>query len=291
MRRAAALTLLLAGCAGETPGPAPQLVAAIAWEDPDERHGGLSGLEASADGRAVVAITDRSVLVGGRIVREAGRPVAVETLRHRPLRAPEGGGPLRAFAGDSEGLAVLPTGEVLVSFEGYHRVWRFRPSGRGLARVPLHDPISALPTNEGPEALAVDGAGRPHVLPEGPVGGAFPVWRFDGAAWAEAFRVPQDGPMKVVGADFGPDGRLYLLERRVALPVGFRSRVRSVAPDGTGLRTELETPPGRHGNLEGLAVWRDGGGAIRLLMVADDNFVGLQRGELVEYRLPPTPSG
>ena len=284
--RLAAAALLLAACAAEPGAPEPaRLVAALDWAHPDERHGGLSGIEVGPEGRAVTAITDRSTLVTGRIARRRGVPVAIEGTRHHAMTTPEGKA-LTGFAADSEGLATDPSGGVAVSFEGYHRVWRFGPGGAGIARLPLLEAMSALPTNSGPEALAVDGAGRPHALPERPEGGAFPVWRWDGAAWGVAFAVPRRGPMKMVGADFGPDGRLYLLERRLT-PLGFRSRVRRVGPDGAGEATVLETRPGRHGNLEGLAVWRDAGGAIRLTMVSDDNFLPFQRGQIVEYRLAP----
>ena len=37
-------------------------------------------------------------------------------------------------------------------------------------------------------------------------------------------------------------------------------------------------------NLEGIAVWVDGQG-IRITMVSDDNFLFVQRSELVEYRV------
>ena len=284
----AAAALLLAACAAEPGAPEPaRLVAALDWADADERHGGLSGIEVGPDGGAVTAITDRSTLISARIERQEGVPVAIAGTRHHAMSTPEGKA-LTGFASDSEGLAVDPSGGIAVAFEGYHRVWRFASDGAGLARVPLLGAMSALPTNSGPEALAVDGAGRLHALPERPEGEAFPVWRWDGAAWEVAFTVPRRGPMKMVGADFGPDGRLYLLERRLT-PLGFRSRVRRLEADGTGEATVLETRPGRHGNLEGLAVWRDGDGAIRLLMVSDDNFLPLQRGQVVEYRLAPEP--
>ena len=276
--------LALAGCAeAEAPGQAA-FVAALAWDHPDERHGGLSGIELSEDGARAVAVTDRSTLVTARIEREGGAPVALGPTRHATLSTPEGK-PLTGFAADSEGLAALPDGTLAVGFEGYHRVWRFGPDGAGLARVPLLGAMSALPGNSGPEVVAVDARGRILAIPERPREEAFPVWRWDGAAWSEPFRLPRRGPMKAVGADIGPDGRLYLLERRLT-PLGFRSRVRRFEADGTGEETVLETRPGRHGNLEGIAAWRDAAGAVRLTMVSDDNFLFFQRGEIVEYRLP-----
>jgi hypothetical protein len=48
----------------------------------------------------------------------------------------------------------------------------------------------------------------------------------------------------------------------------------------------MQSPERRHDNLEGLAVWRDSAGAIRLTMISDDNFQALQRTEFVEYSLP-----
>ena len=58
----------------------------------------------------------------------------------------------------------------------------------------------------------------------------------------------------------------------------------------TGLqdaRILLETRGGRHGNLEGLAVWQDSHGALRLTMISDDNFQFFQRTEWVDYKLAP----
>ena len=93
----------------------------------------------------------------------------------------------------------------------------------------------------------------------------------------------------MAGADTGPDGRLYVLEREFAKWRGFATRVRSFAYGADGLTDEqlvLQTPIGQHDNLEGLAVWQDDTGAIRLTMVSDDNFFVFQRTEFVEYRLP-----
>jgi hypothetical protein len=45
----------------------------------------------------------------------------------------------------------------------------------------------------------------------------------------------------------------------------------------------LRSAAGTHDNLEGLAVWRDVGGHIRLTMISDDNFRFFQKTEFVEY--------
>jgi hypothetical protein len=148
-----------------------------------------------------------------------------------------------------------------------------------------------MPVNTGIEALATDAAGRLHAIPERPPQGRIelPVYRLGPAGWEEAFALPRLPPFSVTGADFGPDGALYMLERAVVLPLGFASRVRRLVPGPGGAWTGevvLETPPGRHGNLEGIAVWRDAAGGLRLTLAADDNFLPLLASEVVEYRLP-----
>jgi hypothetical protein len=117
----------------------------------------------------------------------------------------------------------------------------------------------------------------------------FPLFVFDGA-WTQPFTIPRDGAFLPVGADFGPDGRLYLLERDFRGLAGFAARVRAFAigPDGPGpAETVLETDPGTHDNLEGLSVWRDGAGALRLTMVSDDNFQFFLRQR--DRRIRPAP--
>ncbi len=88
------------------------------------------------------------------------------------------------------------------------------------------------------------------------------------------------------GADVGPDGMLYVLERDFAV-FGFRSRVRRFARDGSDETVILESRTGQHDNLEGISVWRDAAGDIRITMVADDNFGAFQRNEIVDYRVLP----
>jgi hypothetical protein len=111
--------------------------------------------------------------------------------------------------------------------------------------------------------------------------------RIPGEDWTQAFTMPVDPEFAPVGADFGPDGKLYLLERAI-YPFGFYSRVRvmTVEMEGvSGIETVLQTRLGTHGNLEGLSVWQDPAGQIRLTMVSDDNYLPFMRSQLVEYVL------
>lgn len=144
-----------------------------------------------------------------------------------------------------------------------------------------------MQANSSLEALAIDHRGWLYTLPErsGQLTRPFPVYRFDGTRWAQPFSIPRSGGFLPVGADFGPDGKLYLLEREFS-GFGFRSRVRRFAVSETGIgpgETLLSSALARHDNLEGIAVTRTGTGEIRLTMISDDNFRVFQRTEIVEY--------
>jgi len=47
----------------------------------------------------------------------------------------------------------------------------------------------------------------------------------------------------------------------------------------------LETNVGRFDNMEGIALWQPAGKAVRVMLIADDNFFFFQRNQLVELVL------
>ena len=291
-RRLVALILVLASCAagGRTEGPA-ELVASVVEEYDLGFFGGISGIELGTDGRDVTLLLDNGLLIRGQLHRDGeGRPTGLRRWRLVPVKTPDGielGG--RGL--DAEGLAVSAT-STFVSLERIHSVWRVDEFGEVVERLPQPPEFDALQANSSLEALAAGPDGALYTLPErsGARDRPFPVWRYADGRWSRAFALPRRGPFLAVGADFGPDGHLYLLERRFLLPFGFASRVRRFSiEDGrvVGEETLLETALGTHDNLEGIAVWRDEDGAIRLTMVSDDNHSRFQETQIVEYRLPP----
>jgi hypothetical protein len=210
---------------------------------------------------------------------------AVRVAKADPLRD-RTGAILTGPRGDAEGLAVAADGRIWISFEGSTRV-RIEDRGDGLPDLlPAHPDFAAMQGNAGLEALAVAADGTLYAIPErsGRADRPFPVYRFRDGAWDIPFTLPRRGPFLVSGADIGPDGRLYLLERDFA-GIGFRSRVRSFDLAGGDERLILETGVGLHDNLEGIDVREDAAG-IRLTMISDDNFRFFQRTEIVDYLIP-----
>ncbi|NDU99646.1 esterase-like activity of phytase family protein [Pseudoroseicyclus tamaricis] len=244
--------------------------------------GGASAIEVSDDGSSVVLVMDRGTFVTGRLERQGDRLTGFIEESRRSFVGPDGE-ELPQNERDSEGLAIAADGTMYVSFEGTDRITEVGETLRDVLAPPdLPDAFD----NEGYEALAIDAEGRLVTLPERNGDGTddWTLLRLEDGAWGAAFTVPRRGSFVPVGADFGPDGNFYLLERDFT-GFAFRSRVRRFGPDGSGETTLLRTAAGTHGNLEGIAVWRGRDGDLRLTMVSDDNELALLRSEIVEYRL------
>ena len=260
------------------------------WTGADEDFGGFSGIEMSADGRSYTALSDRATVRWGSIERDSqGRIRSLSTAGRARLQDSSGTKLKPGYLGDAEGLAIDAEGRMYVSFEGLDRIARFDDPDRPAERIPPAPAFKGLVRNAGLEALAVTPEGDILTMPEQwesspPM---TPVWRFRDGTWSTAFRLPRDGVWAPVGADVGPDGKLYVLERDFRGLRGFASRVRRYAMDGDSVGPPehiLTTSLLQFDNLEGIAVWADGQG-IRITMISDDNFLFVQRTELVEYRV------
>jgi hypothetical protein len=291
-RRPVVALILALASASAAADPAAEHVGSWTWEPGVPGLYGFSAIEVSDDGTAFTVMGDGGQIVRGFINREDGRIAGVRQWVFTPLRNTMGA-PMDREDRDSEGLAIASDGTAYVSFERTHRVWSY-PDIEGPARpLPLHRDFGGFPENAGLEALAVDADGALHALPErsGGLTDPFPVYRYRDGTWEVPFTVERRGEFLPVGADFGPDGLLYLLERSFLGIFGLQSRVRRFAIAGdtiTQEQTLFETLPRTHDNLEGIAVWRDGDGYIRLTMISDDNGrAPLQRTEFVEYRVLP----
>ncbi|MEL6450332.1 MAG: esterase-like activity of phytase family protein [Pseudomonadota bacterium] len=236
--------------------------------------GGLSAIEIRAPGRALV-LSDRGQAFDLVIDRHAGTVTATATGQPRPNRDSEG----LAWAGDT----------LYFSYEGPAQV--VRADGTAL---PGHPDFARLHPNRSFDALAAAPDGTVYTLPERPSGAnaPFPIYAFTGGEWRVAGTLPRAGAFLVAGADMGPDGLLYILERAFS-PLGFRTRIRRFDPGTPDAPAPvlLKTGIGAHDNLEGIALWQSASGATCLTMVSDDNFLSIQRSELVEYALTETLAG
>ncbi|MES0825698.1 esterase-like activity of phytase family protein [Ruegeria sp. SCP11] len=281
--------LLLAASAWAVEVKTATHLSSYTWRHSADWFGGFSALQVSDNGRQIVVLSDSAVLARAVIERDGDEITGVRFTGDWPVLSSKGR-PMSGKAGDSEGIAVAPDGSYYISFEALHRVAWYAASDAKAVVLPRPEAFENLSDNGSLEALAIDDKGWLYTLPEKSRTklGKIPVYRWDGQAWSTPFVLPQRGNFLPVSADFGPDGRFYVLERSLSL-IGFRTRLRrwQITEDGAEAEETLfESGTGTHDNLEGLSVWRDDQGRLRATMVSDDNFMILQRTELVEYLLP-----
>jgi hypothetical protein len=255
-------------------------VAALSLTADDPDFGGLSALWVSPDGARALLVGDRGALYEARLRRAQGALTGLESVRRIALTPPAG----HVGAIDLEGLAVPPDGVPVVSLEGPSRLWRLEAG----AAAPIAGPAAfdALQSNSGLEALASGPDGALYVIPErsGALDRAFPIWRRSpGGGW-ETGTWPRRPPFLPTGADIGPDGALYVVERDFRMLGGFAWRLsRASLSDWPYFRpVTLVQVDGGLDNIEGVSIWRDAEGGLRAVMIADDNFNILQRTLLVE---------
>ncbi len=281
----------LAACLISFPAQAAELqyLSSLEFSLSDPDFGGFSSIHVYPGGGSFLATSDRGHFLTGTIIREGGKLGEVQRLKLIPIRDPSGV-PLATYHVDAEGLAVRPDGRLFVSFESYHRVWTYSDTASEAAWLPRHPEFKTLQNNSSLEALAIDSSGVLFTIPErsGKWERPFPVYRYRAGKWDRKLSIPRRGKHLVSGADFGPDGALYLLERHYESLQGFSTRIRRFELGLAGFTNEetlLETPIGKHDNLEGISVWRDSSGETRVTLISDDNFRFFQVSELVEYLL------
>lgn len=273
--------LLAAACSAQE----AEWLGSFTWETGEHDLGGFSGLEISDDGRTVILLSDRALMVEARLSRGADSLIDGVEVADRALLRDANGQPLTGRDSDSEGLARADDGTLYISFEGRARLTRQAGLHGTPEELASHPDFAEMQSNAALESVAIGPDGAIYTIPErsGRPSWPFPVYCFQGGEWDIPFTIPRRGAFLVTDADFGPDGRLYILERDFA-GIGFRSRVRSFDTDGGDEREHFRSRIGSHDNLEGIAIWHDGTG-LRLTMVSDDNQSPLQRTEIVEYRI------
>ncbi len=262
--------------------------------------GGWSDLTVSPDNRTLTSISDNGAWFTAEIGRDSSG-----TLTGLGKGAM---GPLRDLTGrslgrdkswsDAEGMARLPDGSWLVSFERHHRIWHYPTLDGTPTAINLPPGFDAQPDNGGVEALTVLADGRIVAISEEyslrqnaaigwigkPVGPDRYLWDM-----FEYMKIPRFNPTSIREL---PDGSLVVLERAFDFLRGIRIRVMQfpgAALKGDAIIDAEElarlASPYAVDNLEGLAATTGEHGETLLWMIADDNFNPLQRNLLLLFEL------
>jgi hypothetical protein len=265
----------------------------------DEGFGGVSGLSAEERDSEVrfLAVTDQGDKLAGRVVFRDDRLAGVDAATIEPLVNLDGKPVAGKLFGDAESITRLPDGRILVGFERRHRVWAYGPGLTGPAQV-FETPKALLdaPSNGGLESLASFPDGRVLAITEQmkTERGNFAAFLFQGGAWAPVEWTGSAPGFEPSDATVLPDGDVLVLERLWSplAPLDLRSRIMRVKGDSVKplavlqgeLLAELRSPLTTE-NFEGITAFRSASGAIRLLLVSDDNFNGAQRTLLVAFEI------
>lgn len=246
----------------------------------DQLHG-LSDLEVSGTDR-LTAVGDLGILLDARLVLDdAGRLVGLADARLTRLTGEDGKPLADKEDADAEGLALLPGGDLLVSFERRHRIWLYPAAGGPPRPVPM--PEATFPPNGGMEALAAD----PEAGADAYVVGA----EVSGDTWTCHLR--STPCIKGPTVDMPEDFRLAAIKRLPGMQTVYLLRAFDAVRGG---RTSLQmfraskmiarmdiAPPMTEDNFEGVAAVPRPDGGIRFYLLSDDNAMADQRTLLIAF--------
>jgi len=249
----------------------------------DQLHG-LSDLEITGTDR-LSAVGDMGVLLDARLVLDgAERLVGLADARLTVLTGEDGKPLADKEDADAEGLARLPSGDRLVSFERRHRIWLY-PAGGGPPR-PVSAPEVPFPANGGMEALAFD----PETGADAYVVGA----EDSGDTWTCRVSAPcvkgasVDKPEEfgLVGIKRLPGtGTVYLLRAYDPLR-GNRISLQIFRGPSMVARMDMAAPM-TIDNFEALAAVPRTDGRVRFYLMSDDNGNASQRTLLLAFDWRP----
>lgn len=266
----------------------------------DDKWGGLSGASITADGTTLTVVADVGRWYRLKLRHDrAGRLIDVAGGKSGRLRN-EDGNPLSGRGSrDAEAIARAPDGSYYVAFEGWVRLWRYKPTSDPLraAATNIRPPtgMKSLPHNEGVEAAAVLPSGKLLLLSEGgrTDDGDVRGWLGDGKRWSNVTLAPT-GSFKPTDLAVLPGGDVLLLERRVSILGGFSARLsvipaKAIAPKARLVSREIGTieSPWPVDNFEAVAARPAPDGSVLIYVLSDDNFSALERTLLLQLRWRP----
>jgi hypothetical protein len=255
---------------------------AISARETDQLHG-LSDLEVAGD--RLIAVGDLGILLEARLIFDADERLAgLADVRLTRLRDEDGTLPSDKTDVDAEGLALMPGGDRLVSFERRHRILSYPATGGAPRRVPA--PEESFPANGGMEALAAD--------PEAGENAYLVGAEVSGSTWScRAAAACTQGPHVKKPEEFGlvamrrlPRGQSAYLLRAYDEVRGVRVSLQIVDAGNIVAHMDL-TAPLTVDNFEGLGAAQRPDGGFRFYLISDDNASPSQRTLLLAFDWRP----
>jgi len=292
----------------------------VRLSSPDGDFGGVSALLVSADGARFVGVSDEAHWLTGSLEYQDGNLVRVSGETIAPLLDTQGR-PLSSKSGDAEGLASTSgndiSGDLLVSFEGEHRVWRYPFDKGGVLAVPVNVAVPAelhsAPHNGGLEGITLFSDGLFFAVSERyrDAAGDYRAWvlpleaaaspQQTTAATGRAVSIKPMPPFAMTDIRRLPGGDLLTLERRYSPAKGVGIQLRRIAGAAVYAASRADKAKALDGevvanfdatyeidNMEGLAIRTGSNGETLVYAISDDNFNRpVQATLLLMYELLP----
>ena len=256
----------------------------------EKDYGGFSGLVISNEGTEALVVTDKSFFFVLELLRDENDILTGYSVIRKGRILSSKGEHLNGRNTDSESIVIDKNNNYYISFESNHRIMMHaKVEGKGVF-VPKHPMFRKLSVNKGIEALAIDADNRLIAIPEKPPSGIsdIPIFRLQNDEWEIIKYVKINDNFLVTDAEILPEGLLLILERKFSWTQGFKTRFRLISLDKFDNKepvTVFTSTANQFDNLEGVTLWKDKNGEMRILTVSDDNFHPLQQSEIREFFL------
>ena len=256
----------------------------------EKDYGGFSGLVVHNQGSQALVVTDKSFFFVLELLRNEDENLIGYSVIKRGRILSSKGEYLTGRNTDSESIVMDANNNYYISFESNHRIMMHAEVGGKGVFMPKHPMFKKLSVNKGIEALAIDNNNRLIAIPEKPPLGIsdVPIFRLQNNKWKIIRYVKMKDNFLVTDAEILPQGLLLILERRFSWTQGFKTRFRLISLDKFDNKepiTVFTSTANQFDNLEGVTLWRDKKGEMRVLTVSDDNFHPLQQSEIREFFL------
>jgi hypothetical protein len=228
----------------------------------------------------------------------AGTLTGLKNSRLGPLHGLDGRPLLLKELADAEGMALLPDGSWLVSFERRHRIWHYPTLDGTPTAINLPDDFGRQPWNGGVETITALPDGRIIAISE-----EYEVARGQLAGWLgqpigkdryrwQSFRYTKIADFNPTAIRPLPRGGFVLLERAFDILHGVRIRILTADADAfragavvTAREIARLAAPLTVDNLEGISATTGPRGETLLWLISDDNFSVLQRNLLLLFEM------
>lgn len=267
------------------------------------QFGGLSGIELSANGKKMLAISDRGYWIKADVIYKNGRISSLANSQIAPILGANG----KKFVywkADSEGLTKRndSLSDVVISVERDQAIYRFKFGNNGLDARAMDwgtikdakkispnrglEAITSLPKNHKYRGWMLVAA--EHKLDKN---NNHTAWLVNGKQSHTLHITRQDG-YDITDLNYLPNGDIVLLERAISIFGGPQMRIRQICGKAikpgalvTGKSLLVATGIQAVDNMEGLGVHKAANGEAILTIVSDNNFHFLQRNLMLQFTL------